>query len=470
MLSPSLESDEPVHRPGSGVVEGSGTAADPYRVAGWCIASPPETSQVEGVAGINLDGTQAHVVVEDNRILGSELSQGVRLADAENVHLRGNAVQGHRTGVLVSQVSQVAIEANRITGTEAQATGLVVERSRSVEVANNTVTGQGQGGLRVLDSEAVVVHGNEVHGNAWAGFAGPAVDVTGGTGNLVADNAILDNGGHHTVQLKLGSNHVLRDNHIAGNADGVIVWASEDNVIRGNRIEANEGVGIGLTAGADGTRVLGNDVAGNEGPGIDAWAARSNEITDNRVVANEGDGMVVRNWTMDNLLAGNTVSDNAGDGIVVEASDGHRLRANTVQGNHRGLVLTDIEDVEIENVTVAGSTAEGILAADAGVEIAGAEVTGNGADGVRVSGGPTKIAESSLHGNAGHGLRVSDADEPVDATRNWWGHDSGPTGGAVDACTGEVADGQGASIAVEGAGVCFDPWLEDPISDPGAGG
>jgi len=64
----------------------------------------------------------------------------------------------------------------------------------------------------------------------------------------------------------------------------------------------------------------------------------------------------------------------------------------------------------------------------------------------------------------------ADLDEPVDATDNWWGHETGPSGGTTDACTSTTADGQGDAITTSNAEVCFAPWRTSPNPDAGAGG
>jgi len=47
----------------------------------------------------------------------------------------------------------------------------------------------------------------------------------------------------------------------------------------------------------------------------------------------------------------------------------------------------------------------------------------------------------------------------VDATNNWWGDSSGPSGGVADPVTGTIADGSGDEVS---ANVKFDPWLTNP--------
>lgn len=80
-------SGEPVYRPGSGVVRGSGTAEDPFVIEGW------------EVPRIDLRSTEAHVVVQANDIQvdrtegdGVLLAPGIYVMDARNVTLRANVM------------------------------------------------------------------------------------------------------------------------------------------------------------------------------------------------------------------------------------------------------------------------------------------------------------------------------------------------------------------------------------------
>jgi parallel beta-helix repeat protein len=74
-----------------------------------------------------------------------------------------------------------------------------------------------------------------------------------------------------------------------------------------------------------------------------------------------------------------------------------------------------------------------------------------------VTGGSTVLINSNrLAGNDDYGLYVEDSVVIVDATYNWWGDASGPSGGVADPVTGVIADGTGATISEH---VHFDPWL-----------
>lgn len=66
------------------------------------------------------------------------------------------------------------------------------------------------------------------------------------------------------------------------------------------------------------------------------------------------------------------------------------------------------------------------------------------------------IKFNSLAGNDDYGLYVEDSAVIVDATYDWWGDASGPSGGVADPVTSTIADGTGAAVSEH---VHFDPWL-----------
>jgi hypothetical protein len=74
-----------------------------------------------------------------------------------------------------------------------------------------------------------------------------------------------------------------------------------------------------------------------------------------------------------------------------------------------------------------------------------------------VAGGSTVLIKSNnLAGNDDYGLYVEDSTVTIDATYNWWGDASGPSGGVADPVTERIADGTGVAVSEN---VHFDPWL-----------
>jgi pectin methylesterase-like acyl-CoA thioesterase len=63
---------------------------------------------------------------------------------------------------------------------------------------------------------------------------------------------------------------------------------------------------------------------------------------------------------------------------------------------------------------------------------------------------------NNLAKNDNYGFYVEDSAVTVDATYNWWGDASGPSGGVADPVTERIAGGNGTAVSEN---VHFDPWL-----------
>lgn len=194
-------------------------------------------------------------------------------------------------------------------------------------------------------------------------------------------------------------------------------------------------------------------------------AITNNTITHNRL------GIDVAR-SNDTRLTHNTITDHLHFGIGVSESTYTRIANNTVQYSGRfGIFFDHSTEARVAHNTVTDNGFFGVyLFASTGAQVANNTISHNRDDGVhvRVSTG-ARIANNNIHSNTDAGLSILGDSEPLNATDNWWGHETGPGGGVTDACTGTVADGDGDEIDTSNGGeVCFDPWLSSPNPDAGA--
>lgn len=106
----AIQGDAGFTLPGSGVVAGSGNEDDPYRIAGWTIVHSEATS------AIRLNGTRAHVVIEDVTTEALDaLAYAIALRNATNVTIRTSTV-GHAAGGVVLVDAQAQIHRSRFEG------------------------------------------------------------------------------------------------------------------------------------------------------------------------------------------------------------------------------------------------------------------------------------------------------------------------------------------------------------------
>jgi parallel beta-helix repeat protein len=332
----TLPTGEEIHRPGSGVVHGSGTAEDPYVIEGWCIADPLGGSDV----GIRIADTDSHVLVTGNAIEDG-FATGIALENADHVTIADNTVTGHDQGIVASSATDLDVEANTVSdnGERFDGNGVTVQDAFDAEIRDNQVSDNAENGIEIEGAERVDVAGNEVTGH---GF------------------------------------------------DGIEIDEATDVAVRQNTLENNDGHGVYV----DDTLAL--------------------------------------------LVGGNAVHDN-GEGIGLRESQDVVVERNNVTEHEREAVAAfRVDDVSLSDNELADN-GEGVDVTEASaVALAGNAIAGNGV-----------------------GLDVSDVADAVDARGNWWGAGSGPGGGIEDACTGELADGDGDRIEADAADVCFADWLDE---------
>lgn len=347
-------------RPGTGIVGGNGTAEDPYRIEGHCIQVGPRT------IGVSLYNTSSHVVVQDNRIVGTGSHDAV-----------ASPPDSFQAGGVAAVVS-VSIWGS----------GVGSYLSENLSVVDNRIEDVGLVGIYVEEVVGTEIRGNRLVGN------GHGMTVLGDVEDVrVEANAVVDNG--RGIALRSVEEVQVEDNRIHGNeGSGIDVHRSKAAVVADNRVTGNEGPGV-LLLRTDGTQLVGNVVAGND---------RGVEVPDDRPFG----------IAEDNRVAGNQITANDRQGILLDHSKRTTIEDNTVTWNGA-----------------------------AGIDVLGTEETG--------------IRSNAIEANA-VGLRVEAVDQALDARENWWGDSSGPSGGVVDACSGEDADGEGDAIVTVGASACFDPW------------
>jgi hypothetical protein len=258
--------------------------------------------------------------------------------------------------------------------------------------------------------------------------------------NIIQNQLIAQNG-LNGIELVAGTGNVIEANQIAGNADGIRIFASGTDVIE-NSIGLIDGLVIGNRF--NGVSVLGSEntlrrnvIGGMSDDGIDLAAGTGQQILDNLIgtladgtdIGNTNVGIRVRSAANDTLIQGNLIGHNS-DGIAIEGS------GTSICGNAIGLAESNlaagnrIEGIRIDGggntvgnpvVGCAGNTV-GFNASD-GIQITGdANVVrgntsggrfglelGNGNSGVFLNEGSdlNEIADNDLYHNGNDGIRVA---------------------------------------------------------------
>jgi parallel beta-helix repeat protein len=386
---------QPVYRPGSGVVAGSGTAEDPYVIPNWCIASPAgDDGALLPTAAIRIANTDAHVEVRGVEIDGERPNPSPDPFSSANL----------RAGIQIEDAQNVTVNASRVAD------------------AND--------GMRVTDSSSIRLTGNELVENTVSGLA------IASTTNLEAeDNQLTANAvGLHveaSTGLELASNEVYQSEAV-----GVFFDRSQGNLLSNNTIEANRGDGLRIETPSPRNRLNRNTVLDNGGDGIELTGADANRLDNNTVNGNDRRGIHVRYQGDDNILLHNTIRQNgleaanrnARAGLVLDRTEGSTIRANELSDNRRGLAVLDPrEDAGAASEIRANNLETNIVAGlDATRAEARVDVRENWwGDATGPSGGVASACSSTVADGDGQPILASEA---VVCFENWLTHPNSEAG------------------------------------------
>lgn len=287
---------EPVYRPGSGVIGGTGTAADPYLISGWCIEATRVASM--DVVAVDIRNTQAHVRFTDNELTRSSIphvvfrgGQGIVVQDVRNLSIDGNQVTQIDEAVEVSRSSQIMVQGNRIDRSEV---AVLFSDVADAESRHNRIT-QSDTGFRLRQSDSVTLSDNVLLDNVDTG-----VQITNGTDVRVIGNDLT------TDDVGVDAENTLRlsvfGNTISSGGLGTYLDSVTDSRIELNGFWA-DGVGIaatgihdvtikdnGVVSGSAGIHVersmrpviFGNQVTGGE-YGVSVFYSKDGHLEDNHL-------------------------------------------------------------------------------------------------------------------------------------------------------------------------------------------
>jgi parallel beta-helix repeat protein len=255
------------------VVAGSGSARDPYVIAGWEI-------DASGADGIIVVSVKEYFVITQVSISGTRQHVAVRLERVENAKVSDSSIAGTFAGISIRQSKNVAVVDNVISETEY---GVKLETSDFNTVVGNTLDRMGQVSIFVRGSDNLVKD-NTIEQT----YGGINVDGTPGR----ADRNIVEN---NTIQ--------------AAQAYGIGLWQACSNRIASNTITSGQGSGIFITYTSRDNTIDSNDVRHNTGDGISISKGSSNNLVQNNVFTGNGDGVYTFDLHSEASLS-NTWTDN----------------------------------------------------------------------------------------------------------------------------------------------------------------
>lgn len=333
--------------------------------------------------GTNQDGTAA---LPNGS--GSLDSGGVHVGESTDAIIRGNLIAGNNGNGILGGGSGHMITGNTIGANRAGADALPND-GRGIEIlGDGVVVGSSESGNLIgghpLEAIRILGDNTRVENNA--------VGLNG------AENSALPNGGDlsgsgSAVMLSSGSNFVVLNNRISGNAvSGLGILDGSGHRVEGNTIGlngagdaaiANDGDGVRM--GGDGSVIRDNVVSGNSQDGIVVLAgANGATITGNTIGVNAGGTAAIGNGRDGlNVLANDaTIGGTAGgDANVI----GGNTRAGIILGGNGGghEILGNVIGAGAGATTPIGNGDAGILISQSdGNTIRGNVITANGAAGI----------------------------------------------------------------------------------------
>jgi parallel beta-helix repeat protein len=237
------------------VVAGSGTARDPYVIAGWEI-------DASGTDGISVASVGDYFVITQVNISGTRQHVAIRLERVQNAKVSDSSISGTFVGVSILRSRNVAVVDNVLSGSEY---GVRLEASDFNAVTGNTLDEIGQVSIFVR-----------------------------GSNNLVKDNTIEGTYGGINVDGTSGpaDRNMIRNNTIrAAQTYGIGLWQASNNTLASNTITDGQGSGIFMTYTSSDNTIDSNDVRQNTGDGILISKGSSNNLVQNNVFTGNGDGV-----------------------------------------------------------------------------------------------------------------------------------------------------------------------------------
>lgn len=317
-------------------------------------------------------------------------------------------VEGHHCNISQNECSN----ANR--------TGINVHEADHAIVRENIIPVWSTLAILIEESSNCNITGNDCSDSDKA-----AIAVISGDDNLITGNDCSSTRG--CISIETSSRNTITGNDCSDSEWGIYIGSSDTIEITGNDVTTcNEG-GIFLYDSSSCT-VSGNDCSHSSGVGIQLDDSSLNTIADNDCQWN-GAGIELFGSTQ-NTISGCWIGNNSDIGIQF----GEDADLNTVSGNqitHNGLYAIDMAycaDNSFENNL--------IIENEEGFQV-------DSCDGISVHN------NEIYNNNWGIGV-PSPGEDPVDATENWWGFNSGPNHETTN------PDGEGNEVSDH---VLYDPWI-----------
>jgi len=348
----------------NGIVSGSGSAEDPYIIAGWEI-DVPDT----GSYGVKIENVTASFVLRGLIINGAG-------------ELDGAAIQ---IGFAAGGVIEDCTIASSVNGIEIASSTDIAMRNNVLYVygLGLSVTGESPSEYRHAIEQSNLLNNFPIHyyydldGERIEGIETRHLTVAASRNVTVIGNSVLDGDG---IQLAFVTDSTVtaniagRDNNVL-TAHAIHLYESDRNLVTANLIKNTRLAGIQLALSSD-NEITRNYLGVND-TGIRLIGASGNLVGENELI-----GCYTAVWltrgSQDNRIEGNIVVGKVSEdgdrrqGIVLDLASGNRIERNALTECEMGITL----EAQATNNEIVDNT---IVAGEYGIFISGSynEVEGN---------------------------------------------------------------------------------------------
>lgn len=370
-------------------------------------------------------------------------------------------------------------------------------------IGYNTISGAVGDGIWTVGNNDVTIEYNHIISSS--GFASIQALNHVGTEIVIHGNTITNSGGKG-INYWADDGGEITDNVIT-NSTHEAIFTDRQATISGNQIFGGGGYGILVVGDAAGSTVSGNTISN---PSFEGIQSDVQVIITNNDISGGNNGIQLSNAASGSVIDDNTISSPSWIGI--KSFVPVDITNNNINGGWSGLeIISGAGGSTVNGNTVSGTTAEALRV------FAQATITNNnfsgGYSGIGIWGNGTVISGNNIHDNDYWGLSIQpgvtdatvtnnqftnnpycgvtvwgDGDgsgininyneitgngiygvesqrtaSDVNATYNWWGHASGPSGefGRVNKQGKVIGKGDAVSDHVN-----WDPWLSQPTVPP----
>ncbi len=296
--------------PANGVVGGTGTATDPYVIAGWSIDAPPSM-------GVQIRNTDAHAVVRDVAVQAAPTA-GFYTFDVANLTFANITAYGSAGDGLRFESSQsIVVQRSNVT---ANNDGITLVGSVRISLIGNNVTLNRGDGVTVSQSDSILIQANTI---AFAGlYGGYGVDLVSSTNVTVLANRFTGNDIYldGTVAAHFTSHTITPDNLVSGLP---ILYLSQRTGLALSGIE----IGELLVAGCSHLNVANLSTEGGD-VGIEVGFSSDVQLGPNVTISNAVEGLRVVSSTRVQFIEGNILE--TGVGAILDHSTDLRVSGSKI--------------------------------------------------------------------------------------------------------------------------------------------